>query len=175
MTKTEVGCFAVVALTVAGALWWWFSPTAEDEANRPFASEMANYLALRWERGKVQEVRGAARFIKPRIIVIDAVEKRLDPVHFELPESLRASNPAQVESIVFVECTTKRVGSYGLLSNAYSRTCGLSAVHKSGQRPFRMTGYRASPPRRTYFTFWDHVAPRPNEAMAEDIAKAVRR
>lgn len=175
MSKREVGCFAVIALIAAGVLWWWFSPSAEDDANEPFASVMAEYLALRWEPGKVQEVRGAARFIKPRIIVIDADEKRLDPVHFALPETLRASGPAQVETIVFVDCTTKRVGSFGLLSNAYSRLCEISVVHKSGRRPFRMTGYRTAPPRRTYFTFWDHTAPRPNELMAEDIAKAVRR
>ena len=174
MTRVEVAILAVIALLIGGGVFLWVAPSEEEEAAPVFAAAMAEYLAL----DKATEGQGQSTGTEPHFrgkgVAVDLVARTLDPLHFELPDALRAETPEEVGTVIFVECETNKVGDYGFFADAYGHSCDIRVIDRKTREVVHDGGASASPPRRVYFPFWDRIAERPHAWVLDDIEKLPR-
>ena len=174
MTRVELAILAVIALLIGGAAALWLMPSEKEEAAPVFAAAMAEYLAL----DEATEGQGQSVDVEPHFrgkgVAVDLASGTLDPLHFELPDALRAETPEQVGTVIFVECETNKVGDYGFFADAYGHACDIRVVDKKTREVVHDGGASASPPRRVYLPFWDRIAKRPHTWVLDEIEKLPR-
>lgn len=82
-----------------------------------------------------------------KVVVIDRKEREVDDLHFDLPETLRAKEPEEVGTVVWVEWGQIQEGSYTDGSAAYIQTCVVTVIDREKWEVLgRNTFQGASPP-----------------------------
>lgn len=172
MKRREIGCLAVFFLLLAGAVVWVLSPSAEDNAAARFLSHMGGYLTL-WQQietgASTVPIDDSEPYIAGRAVVIDVRSEELDPLFFALPEALRATDPVEVATVIFIRCEREKVGEYGQFADAYAQSCELWVVDRTAPKVVLTFGARSQPAGEVRFPYWDRTAPRPIEEMVARI------
>ncbi|MDE1920054.1 MAG: hypothetical protein KGJ09_01390 [Candidatus Omnitrophica bacterium] len=119
----------VVAAFVFGYLLWAAFTTGETHwATHPFKNDLVKYM-------DVPETMGAGEpYLKRKVLIIDVSSKAVDTeLSSMLPDSLRATRPEEVGSVVLVYCKQTTVGYYssrnplaGGMYNAYRWECNVT-------------------------------------------------
>jgi len=108
--------------------------------------------------------------------MVDFDRKRIDAIDDSLPDALRAPSLDAAATIVFVHCSPKKIGNYGLFADGFSRICNELFVERSGPSGMRILGiafFEKSPPAKIdpRFHFGDIVADRPESDLKEFIER----
>ena len=70
--------------------------------------------------------------IKGKMVVIDKLFNRVDPVHFKIPKEWRATKPEEVETIVWVERSAEQCpGVWSDGAPALHNKCEITAIDKT--------------------------------------------
>jgi hypothetical protein len=78
------------------------------ESDAPFRSHVREYLSLR-PRGRLTAAEATGK-----VVIVDAGAHRVDPVHFQLPNRLRARSAAEVKLVVRLTWAKKEGKEYGI-------------------------------------------------------------
>lgn len=89
-----------VVVAVCGAGGWTMS---EYQEFVPFADHMAEYLEANTDIVGLDEARGNADHIENKCLLIDKRAREIHPLQRKLPDYMRADNPQQVRTLVFID------------------------------------------------------------------------
>lgn len=107
-----------------------------------FGSHIDEYLHI----ADLKESRQAPQ-IAGKVITIDKVGNKADHLYFSLPEEIRANNPDEVETIVWLECTERVAGTYSSGTKGYRTICDVTIIDKASATIVgRETFYGEAPP-----------------------------
>ena len=106
----------------------------------PFKPHLNEYLAF-------SMVQQGEPYVRGKVITIDTRRKAVDHLYFDLPQELRATQPEEVGTVVWVNCTStttvvRRVG--GSTNNTMEYRCEVSVIDKAasavvGKQTFEKT------------------------------------
>jgi hypothetical protein len=117
-----IGILVGVVLAGVGV---WFLMSAWARA--PFRGEMASYLAPPNPAAKPADADNGPR----KLVVVDLDARDLDPLHFSLPNNLRAAGPNEVGRIVQLRWIQTTVGRYTSGGTAYKWRCEFTVIDKA--------------------------------------------
>lgn len=147
-----VGVFAVVAVV---AVWWMIRDSARRAQKEVFDPALAEYLqpvdAPEWivnleaaeGDGALPDLPGAAL----KYVVLDAQKREVADLHLDLPESVRAANPAEVGTIVWLVWDEILEGYYTDGAPGYVVTCQVTLIDRESRTMiWRQTFFGSDPP-----------------------------
>lgn len=114
----------------------------------PFKARLSEYiLASQTERHEQPYIRG-------KIVTVDERTREIDDLFLSLPEELQAGTPDQVGTVVWLNCTDRKVGYYGNhekdnLSPAIQSSCGVTVVDLTLPATTDRRSFSGSPPPST--------------------------
>lgn len=83
-----------------------------------------------------------------KILALDTTTRKLDPLHDQLPEAMRARRPEEVGTIALVACKTEYAGRYAyILASGYSQDCSLRLIDAKTRAFLANTGASRGAPR----------------------------
>ena len=175
MTKVKLAILAVIALLIGGGVALWLIPSEEEKKAEVFAGAMEQYLALDDEAGHDGPSAGVKPHFRGKGVAVDLGDRTLDPLHFKLPDALRAETPQEVGMVILVECETEKVDDEDFFANAYDHECDIRIIDKKTREIVYAGGASASAPDECfYFPFWDCIAERPHTWLLDEIEKLPR-
>jgi hypothetical protein len=176
MTFTEIVIIVVFVALAGLGVYWWMMPSDHEVVAKQFQPHIAGYVDL---MGQVDESLGPGSFARDKplrlpMIAVDVDGRTVDPLHSQMPEAWRATDPAGVATVLLVKCETDHVGDYGF-EDAYAHECRLWAIDTETREVVWAEWARRSPPRRVSFNipFMDIIADRPEREMLEQLGAAV--
>jgi len=127
----------VIVLLLAFAVGYYLYRESVLAPFKPYLSEYLSFSAT--QQGEP--------YIRGKVITVDTRRKAVDHLYFDLPQELRATQPEEVGTVVWVECTSvttvvRRVG--GSTNNTVDYRCEVSVIDKAasaivGQKRFEDT------------------------------------
>ncbi len=106
----------------------------------PFKPYLSEYLSF-------SAVQQGEPYIRGKVITVDTRSKAVDHLYFDLPKELRAAQPDEVGTVIWVECTSvttviRRVG--GSTNNTVEYRCEVAVIDKAastivGKQTFEKT------------------------------------
>jgi hypothetical protein len=113
-SKIDVGKIALAAALVAGIVACLVGIVvtivlSQPETDRPFRAHVGEYLKNVPTKGAVQPGN-----LSGKMVLVDVQSRRIDVMHFELPERIRARKPAEVQVIARLKWERERDGHYEL-------------------------------------------------------------
>lgn len=103
-----------------------------------------------------------------KILALDAVTRRLDPMHDRLPDAIRARRPEEVGTVALVNCVVEKTWQYGyIFASAYAHSCQVHLIDSRSRAFLANFGDANPPPRRVWLPFWPRTASRPTPALVQ--------
>jgi hypothetical protein len=66
--------------------------------------------------------------VQPKMIAIDFITKNIDDLHVLLPATLRADEPDEIQTVVYLRWDKRAVGQFSGGGTNYARTCEVTVV-----------------------------------------------
>ena len=98
---------------------------AKSAADSTRLSELATKLA---SIPGLRSAAGGRGYLKGKVLIIDKKEKGIDPLNSSLPETLRATSPEEVKTVVWLNWNENLVGHYEGGGSAYVYTCQMTII-----------------------------------------------
>ena len=127
----------VIVLLLAFAVGYYLYRESVLAPFKPYLSEYLSFSAT--QQGEP--------YIRGKVITVDTRRKAVDHLYFDLPQELRATQPEEVGTVVWVECTSvttvvRRTG--GSTNNTVDYRCEVTVIDKAasaivGQKRFEDT------------------------------------
>jgi len=133
----------VLAVLVAGGIWYG----ARTYKRAPFRAQMATYLAPPAGMANPAGPRPAVK----KMVVVDANDKDVDDLHFDLPADLRAANPGEVTTVVWLQWNKATVGTYEGGGNAYQWSCNVTVIDKATRTTLGSQQFTGPAPPQTFY------------------------
>ena len=178
MTLTEIVIIVVFVALAGLGVYWWMMPSDLEVVDERFQPQLGGYLDL---MSQVDESLGPGDYARDKslrlpMIALDVDGRAVDPLNSEIPEAWRATDPANVATVLLVKCETDHVGDYGAFEDAYAHECRMWAVDTQTREVVWADWARKSPPRRAprfKLPFTDVVADRPTDELIQQLQIAV--
>lgn len=168
MTSAEkVTAVLFLALILAAGGFWLKSIHRKREVKKRFEPHLEAYLKPPKDQIEYMD----QNYRKGKMVVVNADRRKLDPLHFKLPDEARADNPQEAGTAVLIRSKTHKSGSYGFFADAYYVDWDISAVDLSAGPQCARFGYGMSPPSRVRFPFWNRYGGKPSSSILEDLLK----
>lgn len=180
--KFYVGMFVVVGLIVGaiGALAGPWIARRLSPRGRAAAAISPHVQALAQEQRP--EALATEHYLVGKIVVIDDVRHDIDPVFYELPDGLWASDASELGSVVFVACGNRMLGEYRAkganagMMKAYAINCRVELFDRAGKVVTRNNfESKESPPVEQDMLEGNWYAPRPNDQIVAWLTSLPRR
>jgi hypothetical protein len=126
----------LVFVVLLGVGIWFVWKTV---ARSPFRAQMAQYMAPPTGMGN------PATSVK-KLVVVDVAAQDLDSLHYELPDDLRASSPAEATTVVWLKWNKAQVGTYTTGGAAYQWHCLVTVIDLGTRTKIREQNFTGSPP-----------------------------
>jgi len=148
---------------------------------RPFRKHLQEYLSPR----NLKKLTPQAPYIRGKVIIVDKSKGKFDDLFFELPDSLKATDPAEVGTVIWTAHDRECIGTYhpvGLhgsehrAGTGYRRTCTIKIIDRSlGVVVGNKTFYGKDPPPYTSGGGDRYGDPPSSRKIVRYIAKLPRR
>ena len=114
-----------------------------DARLAPFKAHLSEYTVA------AEDLPGEA-YIRGKVIPVDLRKNEIDFVfYYELPKTMRAASPEEVQTVVARDCTTSQVGTYTRGGGAHRWTCKLQVIDLTVPRVVAVETFVGSDPPRT--------------------------
>jgi hypothetical protein len=166
MTRGDKAFLAGLALAAAGAAWWAVSTHRHRRAvSAAFAPALDSYLAQPKETIDLQD----KHYRRGRLVVVDAGRRRLDPLHFKLPDEIRADHPSQAGTAALLRRETHQSRDYAFFAKGYYVDWELTLLDlATGVQSARM-GWGMSPPDRSRIPLLSRYGGKPTRDMLKQL------
>lgn len=156
-TPIIVGIVVFLVVAAVGVAWMMRSSArrAEKEAFDPVLGEYLRPVeAPAWieameagpEDGE-EEAPADPPAMTLKFVLLDLEKREVDDLHLDLPETLKARNPDEVGTIVWLSWSEVAVGTYTDGAVGYVQTCRVTLIDKaSGAMVWRQTFLGSDPP-----------------------------
>jgi hypothetical protein len=139
----RLGIFAVIVVIAmcVGAFFlvrYLYRTAALD----PFQPSLQQYLAAA-PQGEKKPTEGVC---KPGMIAVDLRSSTLDHFYFEMPGDLRASHPASVKTVVFLQWDKIQTHKYSNGRPGYTQTCAVDVVDLETKTLVKKALFQGGPP-----------------------------
>jgi len=117
-------------------------------------------------------------YIKGKVVVIDFEAKRLDPINDSLSADLRATNKAELGTVVWLQCDDQVVGRYSSGGSALVVVCNLTIIDVSKKAKVGFMTIRGPQPPsyvRSRTSGQSHSGGKPTEEIVRYLASLPRR
>jgi hypothetical protein len=151
----------VIVLLLAFAVGYYLYRESVLGPFKPYLSEYLSFSAT--QQGEP--------YIRGKVITVDTRRQAVDHLYFDLPQELRATQPEEVGTVVWVHCTSvttvvRRVG--GSTNNTVDYRCEVSVIDKAaavivGQRRFEDTSGEQGYEQVLYSPIADYLAGLPRK------------
>jgi hypothetical protein len=120
--------FALLVLGVlaglAGIILNNVGQSQQKDATSAFAGHLPAYMAI-WRGRAADDGYKVEPFLMGKAVIVETKGRRIDPLTFQLPDSIRAEIPEEVYSLIFLDCQTPEVGSYTNGAKARDHVCEI--------------------------------------------------
>lgn len=108
----------------------------------PFQSSVNEYTGMKPQADtKVEETPH-----KGGVIPVDTSDNTIDHFYFDLPENLKASDPASVKTIVFLTWSKQQTHQYSNNKPGYTNFCAVDVVDRETKNLLKRGNFQGPPP-----------------------------
>ncbi len=138
----RLGIFAlVVVIFMCVGAFFLIRLIYRTAALDPFQPSLQQYLAAAPTDQKPTE-----EGFKPGMIAVDLQSNSLDHFYFELPNDLRAANPASVKTVVFLRWDKAATHKYSNGRLGYTQMCAVDVVDLETKTLLKSADFQGDPP-----------------------------
>jgi hypothetical protein len=138
----RLGIFAViVVIAMCVGAFFLVRHLYRTAALDPFQPALNQYLAV-----APQDQKPTEGFCKPGMIAVDLRSNTLDHFYFDLPSDVRASNPAAVKTVVFLQWDKIATHKYSNGRPGYTQTCAVDVVDLETKKLLKKALFQGGPP-----------------------------
>jgi len=135
---------SVVFIGVAALVGWLLLRQAKRGTEKaPFEPFLGDYTKAVDGADEGEE---AAASLVGKVVVIDRKEQEVDDLQFDLPEEIRARQPEEVGTVVWLDWGRETQGGYTDGTAAYVQTCTVTVIHREKWEVLGTTVFRGSDP-----------------------------
>jgi len=147
-----LGCLGLILLVVAFAVYWGVTSKRQHDRNEKRKESFAPFVdqispprrdaprAAAWRAGRVLVV---SMHQSPES---QTESTQIDPIFFDLPESLQAGTPDEAKTIIYLVDQPERVGTYADGSAAWRNNCTVYLIDSATQWVIEGQFFRGADP-----------------------------
>jgi hypothetical protein len=175
----------VVALVVIGGIWWIISSIAARSKKAPFDPYVEEYLRPPEVPDWIANAEADAQdpdYVAPdpptvagKLVIVNRDKKEIDDLFVDLPDGLRAENPEEVGTVVWVSFARVAVGTYTDGATGYAHSCTVHVIDKAGWTVTAIRRFQGSAPPSFKKHSGDAEGSKPDSAVIEYLKNLPRK
>jgi hypothetical protein len=142
---TGASCLLLLVIIIAALVFFGIRSGFRRLRSAPFEKHLSEYASIRG----LEREQAAEAYIRGKIVAVNRSENQIDDIYFDLPQELRAAQPEEVGTVVWLEWGADRIGMYTDGAGAYAHTCKVTIIDMSIPAIIAERDFRGSRPPET--------------------------